>query len=179
MMSTDPTKVELEFDPQRQKMSGYTMHGNIPFSVPYMTEVAPGLWQGGCTDGLILPPFIDHVVSLYPWETYQIEHEIKSKLEVWMYDSIDQSVEEAEDIADWVTNLLTNDKGEQVLVHCQAGLNRSSLVVALTLMRMSKHVAGWPETGEEAIALIREKRCDACLCNPAFESYIKLGYVGY
>jgi len=52
------------------------------------------------------------------------------------------------------------------LVHCQAGLNRSSLVAARALV-----LGGM--TADDAIALIREKRSPACLCNPAFERWLR------
>ena len=53
-------------------------------------------------------------------------------------------------------------------MHCQAGLNRSSLVVAIALL-----LSGEVSTGQEAIDLIREKRDPACLCNPAFEKWVR------
>ena len=53
-----------------------------------------------------------------------------------------------------------------VLVHCQAGLNRSGLVTALALMRAGR-------SSKDAIDLLREKRCDAVLCNPAFHMWLR------
>jgi protein-tyrosine phosphatase len=52
------------------------------------------------------------------------------------------------------------------LVHCQAGLNRSSLVIARALI-----LSGMPSVA--AIALIREKRSPACLSNPSFERWLR------
>jgi hypothetical protein len=52
-----------------------------------------------------------------------------------------------------------------VLVHCQAGLNRSSLVAARALMLDGR-------TAGDAIRTVREKRSPACLCNRAFEDYL-------
>jgi protein-tyrosine phosphatase len=51
-------------------------------------------------------------------------------------------------------------------VHCQAGLNRSSLVIARALI-----LSGMPSVA--AIALIREKRSPACLSNPSFERWLR------
>jgi protein-tyrosine phosphatase len=51
-------------------------------------------------------------------------------------------------------------------VHCQAGLNRSSLVVGRALM-----LGGM--TADDAIVLIRRKRSPACLSNPSFERWLR------
>lgn len=164
---TDPTRIDMSRDPLRQRLSGYAMHGNTPFDVPYISELADNLWQGGCENGLVLPDFIDHVVSLYPWEQYTARHELASQMSVRMYDSTSQGYDQVYDIARWVNSCR---KSGTVLVHCQAGLNRSSLVAAtaLTLDGMS---------GDDAVALIREKRSPACLCNPAFELWVRNGAI--
>ena len=53
------------------------------------------------------------------------------------------------------------------LVHCQAGLNRSSLIAAVALI-----LAGVVDSGAEAAALLRERRSPACLCNQSFERWL-------
>jgi protein-tyrosine phosphatase len=53
-----------------------------------------------------------------------------------------------------------------VLVHCQAGLNRSSLVVAEYLIRYEGL------TGPKAVQMIRESRSQVCLCNPDFDRWV-------
>lgn len=178
-MSKDPTAIPIEFDPQKQRMVGVTYHGNMPFDVPYISEIAPNLWQGGCEEGLLLPLFIEHVVSLYPWEEYISAPPLtKSTLSVVMYDSEDQAYDQVDELAKWVNRRRYEGP---VLVHCQAGLNRSSLVVARALMMDSdksidaKGTVVWRSgmTANAAIALIREKRSPACLCNPAFEKWLR------
>ena len=163
MADQDPTKINIDLDPTQQRMSGVATHGMTPFDVPYISEIAPNLWQGGCKEGLLLPKFIDHVVSLYPWEHYYNQRRTPSYLEVYMFDSLDQSFEQVERLARWVNDCR---KLGPVLVHCQAGLNRSSLVAARALMLDGM-------TADEAIALLRDKRSPACLCNPAFEEYLR------
>lgn len=164
----DPTKIVLqtnvkkERDPTLVRMSGTAIHGNTPFDVPFMSEIMPGLYQGGCQTGLIMPHFIHHVVSLYPWERYKIEHNIDSELYVRMYDSVEQGYEQVEEIAQWAFKRWQDGN---VLIHCQAGLNRSSLIAARVLM-----LSGY--TAKEAIAKLRKSRSPACLCNPAFEEYL-------
>jgi protein-tyrosine phosphatase len=159
----EPTGVKAEYDPLVQRMAGVTVHGFIPFDVPFASEIADNLWQGGCRNGLILPRFIGHLVSLHPWETYKVKHELDSHLAVRMHDTADQPTGQVDLLAAWVNSC--RESGP-VLVHCQAGLNRSALVTARALM-----LAG--ATADEAIGLIREKRSAACLCNPAFEAHLR------
>ena len=161
-MSIDPTRISLAADPHARLLSGVTMHGNKQFSVPYISEIADNLWQGGCTNGLVLPDTFRHLVSLYPWESYSLRHELASALVVTMHDSADQDMDKVPVIAAWVNACR---KSGPVLVHCQAGLNRSSAVVALALM-----LEGTP--AEVAIKTVRQKRSPACLCNPAFEEWL-------
>jgi protein-tyrosine phosphatase len=162
-MNADPTKIDIQFDPQQQRMEGVARHGMTPFDVPFISEIAPNLWQGGCQNGLVLPAFIEHVVSLYPWEAYTLQKMPASYLEVMMLDSEDQGYDQVDELAAWVNN--RRQEGP-VLVHCQAGLNRSSLVAARALM-----LGGM--TADEAITLLRSKRSPACLCNPAFERWLR------
>lgn len=164
MVNEDPTKIAIKFDPTVQRMSGVAYHGNTPFDVPFISEIAPNLWQGGCENGLVLPEFIDYLVSLYPWEKYTVNHKLKGSMTVKMYDSLDQATEQIDDLAKKINEWR---KDGVVLVHCQAGLNRSSLVAARALM-IGDGLKGW-----EAVKTLREKRSPACLCNPSFERYIK------
>lgn len=158
----DHTKIPIEFNPLSQRMTGMTMHGSIEFDVPFMTEIDTNLWQGGCKNGLILPTHINYIVSLYPWERYRIFHKTRGELYVRMYDSPEQSLSQVEDIAQQVFKWAQDGA---VLVHCQAGLNRSSLVVARVLQLRGM-------SGASAINKIRQLRSPACLCNAAFESFI-------
>lgn len=164
-MSADPTRIDLDLDPRHQRMSGVARHGNVPFDVPYITQVHDTLWQGGCETGLVLPTQIVHLVSLYPWERYRVNHQLRSELYVRMYDSLDQSMEQVEQIAAWVEACAEDGP---TLVHCQAGLNRSGLVAAKVLVR-----GGF--SGGAAIEHLRRQRSPAVLCNPAFEAYLLNG----
>jgi protein-tyrosine phosphatase len=163
MTSRDHTRIDIEVDPQRQHMVGISAHGLIHFDVPFITEIAPNLWLGGCEDGLILPTFIAHLVSLYQWESYVVEHELDTSLVVRMYDSVDQAFDQVDGIATWVN--VCRESGP-ILVHCQAGLNRSSLIVTRALVLGGMAV-------DNAITLVREKRSPACLSNPSFERWLR------
>ena len=161
-MSVDPTRINLQRDPLTKRFRGIAYHGNTEFDVPYISHINRNLYMGGCEQGLILPAEIQHVVSLYPWEAYSIAHEVTSYLAFRLYDSLEQAMDQIEDIARWVANRL--DDGP-TLVHCQAGLNRSGLVSARALM-----IRGF--SAKAAISLLREKRSPAVLCNTAFEDYL-------
>lgn len=163
-MQSDPTAFEIDFDPTARRMRGRAVHGNTPFDVPFISEVAPNLWQGGCETGLVLPTFIRHVVSLYPWERYTVRGLIDTELYVKMYDSRGMpDTEQIVTLAKWVNECRSRGN---TLVHCQAGLNRSSLVAATALM-----LEGQP--GDEVLETIRSKRSPACLCNPDFEAFVR------
>lgn len=161
-VAQDPTRIDLEFDPREQRLFGTTHHGRKPIDVPYVSQITDDLWVGGCTNGLHLPFEIKHVISLYPWESYVGHEDVRSVLSVVMYDSLEQSGDQLPAIAAWV-NACRADA--PTLVHCQAGLNRSNLVAASALIAEGMAPA-------DAIALLREKRSPAVLCNPAFEQML-------
>lgn len=163
-MSADPSKIKIEFDPRKKRMVGTTYHGNVNFDVPFISKIAPNLWQGGCETGLVLPTNINFLVSLYPWERYQVNHELRGELYMRMYDDKTQPVIKAQ--VRYVAEMINYwRKQGEVLVHCQAGLNRSSLVVAYALMLEGAKAI-------ESIALLRETRSPAVLCNPTFEQWL-------
>lgn len=163
MTTEDPTAIPLRVDPLRQRMTGWTYHGNHEIDVPYMTEITDNLWQGGCESSLELPRFIEHVINLYPGVHYRTRHRLESELRVRMYDSVEQGLDGVMALAGWVNSCRRQGP---TLVHCQAGLNRSSLVVATALM------LGDGMSAADAIAHIREQRSPACLCNRAFEQFL-------
>jgi len=163
--SADPSAIPLQLDPREQRMSGHAIHGDTPFDVPFVSQIEGNLWTGGCAANLVLPVEIEHVVSLYPWEQYTITREPRSFLLVWLRDADVPPVERLLPIARWINDCR---KDAPTLVHCQAGLNRSGLVAALALILDGMDA-------QAAIALLREKRSPAVLCNAGFERWL-LGY---
>ena len=161
-MSTDPTAIDIDFDPEHQRMKGVAFNGNTPFDVPYISNILGNLYQGGCRDGLILPKYIKRVFSLYPWERYTMNSNVELA-EIKMYDSEEQTFEQVDEIAFKVVDHLWDTP---TLVHCQAGLNRSSLIAARVLMIHDGFTAA------DAVKFLRERRSPACLCNRSFEEWI-------
>lgn len=167
MSYMDPTAIEIDFDPTVQRMSGIARHGNVPFDVPYITHIKDNLYTGGVANDLILPKHIEHVISLAPWWRYQnLEGPRKTYLEIEMYDSEDGIPQRDQllRIVKWGAECVLDGP---TLIHCQAGLNRSSFVAALVMIR-----AEYVKSGTEAVELLREKRSPAVLCNKSFESYL-------
>ena len=161
---SDPTAIALQADPLTQRFMGHAYNDPTqPFDVPFISHIEGNPWQGGCANGLVLPTNIEHIVSLYPWEQYQITHQPKSYSLHWLYDDASQEPPAiVHDIAAWVNVCL---KDGPTLVHCQAGLNRSSLIAGLALIKQG-HAAA------DVIGLLREKRSPAVLCNKTFEKWL-------
>jgi hypothetical protein len=143
------------------------------------TETLPNLWQGGTLDrwagqdwydqapaigNKITPEHFDSVITLYA--SAEPADWFVKEVRLGFYDSAmgDFNPEtELEDIVkmahkDWKS-------GKKVLIRCQAGLNRSGIVMALVLIR-----EGY--SPEEAITVMREKRSRAVLCNKHFVDYL-------
>jgi len=159
----DPTWVDVRSDASNSMMWGETAHKRLRFRMPYITHVDGNLWQGGVTRGLLLPNNIKNVLSLYKWEDYQIEHDLDNRIVVTMYDAegdVDRDL-----IIELATTVNKWSRQGPTLVHCQAGLNRSSLVVGTALI-----LNGWEP--QEAVDHIRAQRSEACLCNDSFEEFL-------
>lgn len=149
---------------------------DIGWDFPLWSEILPGLWLGGTDDDdtietgvdtykprMITKDDFDTVVTLYSWA--QPVDWLVEEVRYGFYDSeighIDFSaVERAADFAyqAWKS-------GKRVLIRCQAGINRSGLVMAHVLMK-DKY------TARQAIDLMREKRSKAVLLNKHFVDYL-------
>lgn len=107
----------------------------------------------------------DKILNLYVWGEYPIPVETE-RIDIEMYDTEEgePNREQVDELAYWVKKQL--DDGYETLVHCQAGLNRSSLVAARTLMLYGM-------TADESISLIRKQRSPMCLCNETFERWLR------
>lgn len=149
-------------DLTRHRIEGIARMGNTPFDCPIVSQIDGNLWSGGCPEWGV-PAYFRFVLNLYPWVHYPVP-ETTTLRQVELYDSADGvDTGLVYDLADWVN--VARAKGP-TLVHCQAGLNRSALVTGLALMRSGM-------TADAAIALLREKRSPAVLCNPTFEAWLR------
>jgi hypothetical protein len=144
-------------------------------------EILPNLWQGGTHDddeigdstyvkkfakddaSFITIDKFDTVITMYQYAN-PVGWFVK-ELRYCVYDSEISELDETELFsvvrfahAEWKNN-------KKVLIRCQAGLNRSSLVTALVLIREGYEPA-------DAVNLIRTKRLEYCLFNEDFERYI-------
>lgn len=141
---------------------------------PLYSEVLPRLWIGGTDDwdvidipkalpGLHDPRQFDAVVTLYAhahpmgWGVHEQRYGFPDA-------ELDpNTMERVHELADWLYGRWV--KGETVLARCQAGCNRSGLVIALVLIR-----AGLSAT--DAIATLRDVRSPHALSNRDFETYV-------
>ena len=147
------------------------MNTNIKAPQELWSEVIPNIFIGGTDDldtvnyGRALPKFgeekkFDSVVSLYAYS-----NPVGWGIKELRYGFGDGPINNSElnivrEIADWIAIEYRN--GKKVGIRCQAGLNRSSLCVAMFLIRHLNF------SSDMAIELIRKKRSADALFNPEF-----------
>lgn len=165
---------DMQADFESHPIEGY-LHTGERLHVPLISQITDhdsqgNLFVGGCVNGVDLGDFFSHIFSLYMWEQYKYA-EGTVHTEVKMYDSRSHpiDVETVESMSDAVVNALA--EGGNVLVHCQAGINRSNLIASRALMKMG-------HTAAEAIAILRKQRSPLVLANKTFENYL-LGFDAY
>jgi hypothetical protein len=145
--------------------------------IPLYSKILDELFQGGTEEEATtyrgnkrLPtvgdprPF-DSVVSLcaYTLPVGWLVKEMRfafpdGPLEPW-------TIPHIEAVAEWIHQQWK--AGDRVLIRCQAGMNRSSLVTALVLMREGM-------TADAAIDVIRKQRSVDCLSNLHFVDYLQI-----
>jgi protein-tyrosine phosphatase len=155
-MSTEPLA-----DLTSHHIEGIARMGNKPFRVTLFSHIKDNLYTGGCPVQEA-PEVFKFIVCLYPWEPYEI-HDHQMQTSIKLYDH--GETPDVETVYILARHVLECCKAGPTLVHCQAGLNRSALVAGLSLILGGMDPA-------EAIKLLREKRCDAVLCNAHFERWL-------
>jgi hypothetical protein len=167
------TDEELNFadttaDLRSQPITGYLPDGRR-INIPLISHIVDNLYVGGHDMFVDLGDKFSHIFSLYLWDgPYKtaettVHHVWKSYDSPAGFEAQDENENfiSLDEIADQVTAAL--QEGGNVLVHCQAGINRSNIVAAATLRKL-KHM-----TSAEAIALLRERRSNLVLANKSFE----------
>lgn len=156
------------------------------------SEVAPGLYVGGTADAdtvdvprdairkmhafdiidsaEITPKEFDAVVTMYAWAR-PVDWGVE-ELRWGIMDSPTAGVdlEALRETVVWAHRRWR--AGKKVLVRCQAGLNRSSLVAALVLVRDGMN-------GSDAIDKIRRGRSESCLFNAKFANLVRSADLGF
>jgi len=150
------------------RITGYVTHamnkGIDPrVDIPLISHVEGAFYQGGCIPGVRLPDGFDYVLSVSPWHLYDVPEGVEYN-KVQMYDALDQACDEVDDLAHDLDYRL--QEGQTCLVHCQAGLNRSGVVAARTLMLRG-------HTADDALRILREKRSPLVVCNDGFENWLR------
>ena len=142
------------------------------------SEILPNLFISGTLDedvvqrgkslfSLAQPSPFDSVVCMYGHANPIGYYVREQRFGIADSELDEDSKPEIRQLADWLYSEWKS--GKRVAGKCQAGWNRSSLIVALVLLR-----DGY--SAEEAISLIREKRSPNALCNRYFVDYIKEVY---
>lgn len=133
--------------------------------LPAISHIRDNIYQGGALEqGIPLPKRFQHVVNLFGIGYFTEGHQPITSMVVDMADSHDQDMSMVDTLANWVSTLAESGP---VLVHCQAGLNRSGVVVARTLMLK------YGLSADEAIEEVRSRRAQIVLCNPMFEDWLR------
>jgi hypothetical protein len=139
------------------------------------SEIAANLWMGGHQrtdhEGFVVPVLVDREFDIVYSLHREPGHGPGVGVEDHFLDIPDglltaQQIREVYRLAAAAT--LSWHSGRKVLVRCQAGLNRSGLVIAQILVNN-----GSP--AEEAVELIRTRRSPRAFHNQAFVDYLTTG----
>ena len=141
---------------------------------PLYSEVAPNLFMGGTDDLATIdqPQKLNHfegnnefdcVVTLYAWAAPANWGVEERRFGFPDANIIDEYIPTIVELAQWAHSKWAT--GKRVNIRCQAGLNRSGLVTALTLM-----ISGM--SADEAIDTLRAKRSSYALCNGEYEHWL-------
>lgn len=152
-----------------------------PDQTPYLpedlwSEILPGLWVGGTgsndemfsmrsidAEPEITKKQFDTVITLYAWAR-PVDWFVKEiRFGIYDHDMSDFEVAALQDLVSIAHKDWRN--GDKVLIRCQAGINRSSLVAALVLIRDGMDA-------QSAIGLLRTERASAALRNSEFEKWL-------
>jgi hypothetical protein len=141
---------------------------------PLYSEVAPNLFMGGTDENATIDQAqelrhfegrneFDCVVTLYAWAAPANWGVEERRFGFPDANIIEEYLPTIIELAQWAHAKWA--AGKKVNIRCQAGLNRSGLVTALTLM-----ISGL--SADEAIETLRTKRSSYALCNGEYEHWL-------
>lgn len=133
------------------------------------SEILPNLWQGGTDWGTRDKPItLSNFDSVYTFQrTSAAAYSYVKETRFGFSDGDMSDLNPKEDLYELARSAHRDWKrGMRVLIRCAAGWNRSGIVMALVLIRDGYSV-------EDAIDLIREKRCPEALCNSTFTRWLR------
>ncbi len=143
---------------------------------PLYSEILPGLWQGGTADSETVdqPKKLPNMNYNEPWDAVVTLYAHAQPMG-WGVSELRFGFPDASLEAKIIPDLLSLsqwahgqwEQGKKTLIRCQAGWNRSGLVMALVLMREEY-------SAQDAIELIREKRSPNALCNSDFVEFLHM-----
>lgn len=144
-----------------------TSCGMAPIDTALFSQILDDkVWTGGSVAewGRPMTPYFRHILNFYPWVEYDVPPGVNYK-EIRMTDgrTIDRSM--LEEAAAFIDNAYSQEG--PILIHCQAGINRSNFALAYWLVTRK----GW--SADEAIEKIRQGRGPAALCNPTFVDFLR------
>lgn len=139
------------------------------------SEILEGLYMGGTADNDVVDvakPLrnlneveeFDSVVTCYSWAQPMSWYVHENRFGFADGPMDEKTFEKVDELATWLHGEWKS--GKRCLARCQAGLNRSGILIALTLMK-----DGY--TADGAIALIRAKRSPQALFNDDFVSWLQ------
>lgn len=175
-MNTNENAPETTGKTNNEHLTKPTLAASWGAAEELWSEVLPGLWQGGTADhdtlrfgrsgygdAEVTKSDFDFVVTLYS-DANPVDWFVE-EVRFGFYDSdmrdidlarLERAVEQAH--AAWKA-------GDRVLIRCQAGWNRSGLIMALVLMREGYGAM-------DAVELIRDRRSPYALCNETFVRWL-------
>ena len=134
-----------------------------------ITRIQAGLHLGGCrAAGLLpVPAHIDHIVRLTTTDFYDLDSapQLLSNTVLDVLDTTTQDLSALWPVAEHIAT--TIPESEDVLIHCQMGINRSAALMARVLMLRNSC------TADEAVALLRARRSPFVLFNEHFVEQLR------